>query len=71
MEEIFDVKNTRGRGKRQALVKWKGYLNPSWHPLEDFEDTEALDRYEEKYGYSQHHGGAVQVVKRRKQREKA
>ena len=71
VEEILDVKNARGRGKRQALVKWKGYLNPLWYLLEDFEDTEALDRYEEKYSNLQYYRGAVQAVKRRKQRKKA
>jgi hypothetical protein len=56
VEEILQVKNARGRNKRQALVKWQGWITPTWHPLEDVEDTEALDRYEAKHGKVSHHG---------------
>jgi hypothetical protein len=46
VESILQEKNARGRGKRQVLVKWKGWLKPTWHPKEDFTDTEALQKYE-------------------------
>ncbi|KAI0991972.1 hypothetical protein K3495_g16214, partial [Podosphaera aphanis] len=41
----------RGRGHyRQALVKWTGWVEPSWEPVEYINDTKALDDFEEKYG---------------------
>jgi transposase InsO family protein/predicted aspartyl protease len=46
VEAILQEKNARGRGKKQVLVKWKGWLKPSWHPKEDFLDTEALQTFE-------------------------
>ena len=69
VEEILDAKNARGRGQRQVLVKWKGWLNPTWHPLQDFKDTEALDRFEIKHGDAYSNGGTVGSVRRRKQRK--
>ncbi|KAI0995454.1 hypothetical protein K3495_g12725, partial [Podosphaera aphanis] len=41
----------RGRGRyRQALVKWAGWVEPSWEPIEYVMDTIALDNFEGKYG---------------------
>ncbi|KAI0993158.1 hypothetical protein K3495_g15026, partial [Podosphaera aphanis] len=41
----------RGRGKfRQALVKWVGWADPTWKPIEYVEDTKALKEFEAKYG---------------------
>lgn len=41
----------RGRGKfRQALVKWTGWAEPSWEPIEYVADTIALDKFEKTYG---------------------
>lgn len=41
----------RGRGKfRQALVKWTGWADPSWEPIEYLQETSALDEFENKYG---------------------
>ena len=45
VEKILAEKNARGRNKKQLLVKWEGWLNPSWHPKEDFEDTAALQTF--------------------------
>jgi hypothetical protein len=56
VEEILQVKNARGRNKKQVLVKWQGWITLTWHPLEDVEDTEALDCYEAKHGKVSHHG---------------
>lgn len=40
-----------GRGwKRQLLVKWKGWADPTWEPREDFTDVEDLDRFEREFG---------------------
>ncbi|KAI0991230.1 hypothetical protein K3495_g16957, partial [Podosphaera aphanis] len=41
----------RGRGTfRQALVKWVGWADTSWEPIENIKDTAALDDFENKYG---------------------
>lgn len=41
----------RGRGTfRQALVKWKGWKDPTWEPIDYLKDTKALDSYEKLYG---------------------
>jgi hypothetical protein len=37
----------KGKGtQRQFLIKWKGFVQPSWEPAKHFEETEALDRFE-------------------------
>ncbi|KAI0993137.1 hypothetical protein K3495_g15047, partial [Podosphaera aphanis] len=42
---------TRGRGKfREALVKWEGWKNPTWEPVDYVQETKALDDFEMKYG---------------------
>ena len=48
IDHIQDIKKTR-RGTK-LLVKWTGYVKPTWEPLESFLDTEALDRFEAEYG---------------------
>lgn len=41
----------RGRGSfRQALVKWTGWVEPTWEPIENVADTEALKIFEDIYG---------------------
>ena len=41
----------RGRGSfRQALVKWTGWAEPTWEPVEYVADTEALKIFEDTYG---------------------
>lgn len=65
VEEILRAKNARGRNKRQVLVKWTGWKDPSWLPLEEVEDTEALDKFEAKYGDARHNDGPKRPSKRR------
>lgn len=48
VEEILKAKKVRG--KTELLVKWTGYAKPTWEPLSNFEETEALDRFEAKHG---------------------
>lgn len=48
IDEILDVKKTRGKTK--LLVKWTGYAKPTWEPLSALLDAEALDEYEAKNG---------------------
>ena len=52
VEEVLDTRERRvGRGKRmEALVRWRGYAEPSWEPLSAVEDCSALDSYEERFG---------------------
>ena len=52
VERILRAKKKRvGRGsRREVLVKWTGYAEPSWHPRSDFEDTEALEEFEKRFG---------------------
>ena len=41
----------RGRGSvREALVRWTGYADPTWEPIESLSDVEALERYIVRYG---------------------
>ena len=50
-----------GRGqRREVLVKWTGYAQPSWHPLRDFQDTVALETFEAKYGDAHTHDGPTE-----------
>ena len=43
--------NKRGRGRRrEVLVKWTGYADPTWEPRENFEDTIALDKFKARFG---------------------
>lgn len=48
VEEILNDKKIRNR--TQLLVKWTGYVRPTWEPLQNFLDTAALDRYETTHG---------------------
>lgn len=50
VEEILDERIVKvGRGQREELyVKWTGYATPTWTAKSALEDTEALDRYEER-----------------------
>ncbi|KAM4061338.1 reverse transcriptase (RNA-dependent DNA polymerase) [Hirsutella rhossiliensis] len=41
----------RGRGTfRQALVRWTGYAEPTWEPVEWLQGTIAMKAFEDKYG---------------------
>ncbi|CAJ2661542.1 unnamed protein product [Trifolium pratense] len=52
IERILRAENRRrGRGyKKMLLVKWQGQKEPTWEPRSEFEDTIALDDFEQKYG---------------------
>ncbi|KAI1003724.1 hypothetical protein K3495_g4485 [Podosphaera aphanis] len=44
-------KQRRGRGfRRMLLVKWKGQAEPTWEPRSEFENTVALELFEQNYG---------------------
>lgn len=38
------------KGERQALVKWTGYTKPEWTSFSNIQETDALDRWEKKWG---------------------
>jgi hypothetical protein len=46
IEQILDQKRARGRNNQQYLVKWKGYVRPTWEPQAAVQDTVALDAWE-------------------------
>ena len=49
--EVEDVLKRRKRGRGiQVLVKWKGYVKPTWEPLTELKDTVAYGRFEDLYG---------------------
>ncbi|KAI0991004.1 hypothetical protein K3495_g17183, partial [Podosphaera aphanis] len=53
------------RGERQALVKWSGYPKPEWTSLTNIQETEALDRWENKWGSAESCNGPPLRDKRR------
>ncbi|KAI0992630.1 hypothetical protein K3495_g15555 [Podosphaera aphanis] len=59
VEAIIRARTTRrGRGKfRQALVKWVGWADPTWEPLEYVKDTVALENFEAKFGSIEENDG--------------
>jgi transposase InsO family protein len=66
VDEVIRMKNGRGRGgPRMALVKWTGWDEPTWEPLEVVQGTEALDRFETIWGDARTHNGPVSNRKRR------
>lgn len=60
-EEEFEVESIvrarTTRGKRQVLVKWTGYDQPTWEPLEALKNTEALQRFEHTYESAKQNDG--------------
>jgi hypothetical protein len=49
VERIEEHKIFR-RGQPKVLVKWVGYIKPTWEPLSAVFDTRALDEYETRTG---------------------
>jgi hypothetical protein len=66
VDEVIRMKNGRGRGgPRMALVKWTGWDEPTWEPLEAVQGTEALDRFETIWGDARTHNGPMSNRKHR------
>ena len=66
VEEILCARQKR-RGKgRQVLVKWTGYHDPTWEPLEELTDTAAMDDFELRYGDARTHDGPREKYEPRK-----
>ena len=51
IESIIRARATpRGRGKyREALVKWAGWAEPTWEPVENVKETAALEKFKSTY----------------------
>jgi predicted aspartyl protease len=59
--QIDDIINHKvlKNGTKKLLVKWTGYSKPTWEPLQEFLETEALDRYESKHNLTLDKGGGI------------
>ena len=54
------------RKRRQVFVKWKGYYDPTWEPIENFTDTIAYDHFQERYGDPMQNDGPLHIYNREK-----
>jgi hypothetical protein len=71
VEKILCVRNKR-RGKgREVLVKWHGYRETNWEPLENMEDVEALDDFEKQYGDARQNDGPLVEYAGKQRKKKA
>lgn len=63
VESILRARSVRrGRGTyRQVLVKWIGWVEPTWEPVEYFIDTTALDKFESDYGSVETNNGPCEM----------
>jgi hypothetical protein len=52
IERVMRVEKTAWRGTELpwALVKWVGYVEPTWEPLDEVQHSDAFGRFREKYG---------------------
>jgi hypothetical protein len=70
VEEIMCARN-KGRGKRrEVLVKWHGYQEMTWEPLESMSETEALDKFEGRYGDATKNDGPRELYTGRQKKRK-
>ena len=64
-----------GHNRRQLLVKWKDYAVPTWEPIEEHDDSAALDEFEAAFGNAWENDGPLRTAptpsrpRRRKERE--
>lgn len=68
VEKILDER--RRHRKWQVRVKWVGWAEPTWEPVEFLADTAALAQYEKDYGKVGSAGKRSLKTKRRMQRKK-
>jgi hypothetical protein len=67
VERVVAARNASGRGRRRkVLVKWKGYENMTWEPLEELANTEALAAFEKEFGNARENNGPSSYWKRDK-----
>lgn len=61
----------RGRGtRRQVLIKWTGWKDFTWEPLDEFRHTAALDKFEAEHGDADENDGPLDRFKGKRQRRK-
>ena len=58
IDTILNYKILRN-GKTKLLVKWTGYTKPTWEPLMELLETEALDLYETENNLTLDKGGSI------------
>lgn len=68
VEEILCARNkARNKGKgREVLVKWAGYYEPTWEPIELLEDNAAMDEFEKKHGNPHQNDGPKEAWEKAK-----
>jgi hypothetical protein len=59
VEEVLCAKSVRENNKdvRKVLVKWVGYDEPTWEPLQNLEGNDLLIAYEDKWGSAKFYDG--------------
>lgn len=62
IEAILRARTRRyGRGsRREVLVKWIGYTEPTWEPLQEVQESTALAAFNLRYGDAATHDGPVE-----------
>jgi len=71
VEKILCARNKkRGKG-REVLVKWAGYHDPTWEPLDLLADSEAMDEFEEIYGNAEKNDGPREKYEKEKKTRSA
>lgn len=63
VDEILCCRTRRiGRGfRREALVKWTGFAEPTWNYLENLQNTLALEAFEAQYGDARTNDGPLRL----------
>jgi len=71
IEEILRARTHKQgrRQRRQVLVKWKGYAQPTWEPLQAMRNTIALIEFERRWGNARYNDGPIITTRRRKGKE--
>jgi len=68
IDEILRAR-THGQGRRQqrqVLVKWTGYTQPTWEPLQALKNTIALIEFERRWGDARRNDGPTVTTRRRR-----
>ena len=63
VEEVIRLRTKRvGRGtKQEALVRWKGYHQPTWEPIQELRDTQALADFEQRHNLNPSTTSCLQI----------
>ena len=56
--------------KCQVLVKWTGWAQPTWEPLEELQEAEALDHFTAQYGDAAINNGPLERYQRQPRRQR-